>query len=119
MIVPVSRARCWSEDGGGKVDRSPVNHHAANAPASTRATGTTASDALWMGLPLVTCPGHSFAGRMAASLLTAAGLPELTAHSLEEYEALAVKLGRDPALLAATKAKLAQNHTLSPLGQKV
>jgi protein O-GlcNAc transferase len=54
--------------------------------------GTTASDALWAGLPVLTCPGDTFAGRMAGSLLRAAGLPELITHSLEEYEQRALTL---------------------------
>ena len=71
---------------------------------------TTASDALWAGLPVVTCLGETFAGRVGASLVTAAGLPELVAHSLDEYEALALKLARDADALSAVKAKLAANH---------
>jgi len=76
---------------------------------------TTGSDALWMGLPLVACLGSAFAGRVPASLLHAAGLPELVAHSLSEYEALALKLARDPAALAALRAKLAGNRGSAPL----
>jgi protein O-GlcNAc transferase len=72
---------------------------------------TTASDALWAGLPLVTCPGDAFASRVGASLLTAAGLPELIAPSLEAYEALALKLAKDPPTLAAIKQRLATNRT--------
>jgi protein O-GlcNAc transferase len=71
---------------------------------------TTASDALWVGLPVVTCLGSTFAGRVGASLLKAAGLPELITASLEDYEALALRLARDPALLASVKAKLARNR---------
>ncbi|MSO97962.1 MAG: hypothetical protein EXR11_07060 [Rhodospirillaceae bacterium] len=71
---------------------------------------TTASDALWAGLPLVTCLGQTFAGRVAASLLAAAGLPELIARSVPEYEALALKLATDPAMLGAIKTKLAANR---------
>jgi predicted O-linked N-acetylglucosamine transferase (SPINDLY family) len=70
---------------------------------------TTASDALWCGIPLVTCLGETFAGRVAASLLNAIGLPELITTSLQDYEELALKLARDPALLDAVKAKLARN----------
>jgi predicted O-linked N-acetylglucosamine transferase (SPINDLY family) len=71
---------------------------------------TTASDALWAGLPVLTLAGSTFAGRVAASLLTAAGLPELITHSPSDYEALALKLARDPAALAAIKAKLRANR---------
>ncbi len=77
--------------------------------------GTTASDALWAGVPLVTCPGEAFASRMAGSLLRAVGLPELITHNLEEYEALALKLATSPSLLADIKAKLAHNRTTYPL----
>jgi predicted O-linked N-acetylglucosamine transferase (SPINDLY family) len=76
---------------------------------------TTASDALWAGLPVLTCLGESFAGRVAASLLSAIGLPELVARSLEEYEAKALDLASDPSALAAVKAKLARNRDTHPL----
>lgn len=85
------------------LDTVPCNAH------------TTASDALWCGLPVVTCLGHTFAGRVAASLLTALGLTELVAGSLADYRAIAVRLARDPDLLAAVKAKLARNRPGSPL----
>jgi protein O-GlcNAc transferase len=77
--------------------------------------GTTASDALWGGLPLVTCSGEAFASRMATSLLNAIGLPELAAPSLAQYEALAIELARNRALLSATRAKLVRNRTAYPL----
>jgi len=76
---------------------------------------TTASDALWSGLPVLTCEGTTFASRVAASLLRAIEMPELITTSLEEYEALALKLARDPALLAATRDKLARNRLSTPL----
>ncbi len=76
---------------------------------------TTASDALWAGLPVLTCLGSTFPGRVAASLLHAIGLPELVAKSNEEYEALALNLARDPILLASIKAKLIQNRDTHPL----
>src|SRR5262249_35616052 len=76
---------------------------------------TTASDALWAGLPVVTCLGTTFAGRVAGSLLKAVGLPELITNSLQDYEALALKLAREPAALASIKAKLAANRTTTPL----
>jgi predicted O-linked N-acetylglucosamine transferase (SPINDLY family) len=71
---------------------------------------TTASDALWAGLPVVTCPGDSFASRVAASLLSAVGLPELITGSPAEYEALARSLAHDPPRLLALKANLARNR---------
>ena len=71
---------------------------------------TTASDALWAGVPVLTCIGSSFAGRVAASLLTAAGLPELIAQSVSEYEAMAQNFASAPALLAKVREKLARNR---------
>lgn len=76
---------------------------------------TTASDALWVGLPLVTCCGPTFASRVAASLLTALGLPELITSSPAEYERLALSLARDPAALAAAREKLATHRETHPL----
>jgi predicted O-linked N-acetylglucosamine transferase (SPINDLY family) len=76
---------------------------------------TTASDALWAGLPLVTCLGSSFAGRVAASLLHAVGLPELIAETLADYEALALKLATEEGALLAIKARLARNRETFPL----
>jgi predicted O-linked N-acetylglucosamine transferase (SPINDLY family) len=75
----------------------------------------TAADALWAGVPVVTCPGATFAGRVAASLLGAVGLPELITTSLADYEALALRLARDPARLAALRRKLASNRRTFPL----
>ena len=68
--------------------------------------GATASDMLWAGLPLVTRAGRGFAGRMAASVLTACGLPELIAESDSAYEALALRLATEPAELARIRAAL-------------
>src|SRR4029077_19044540 len=80
------------------LDTLPVNAH------------TTASDALWMGVPVLTCLGATFAGRVAASLLSAVGLEELITQSLDEYESLALSLARDPVRLAEIRAKLARNR---------
>lgn len=85
------------------LDTLPYNAH------------TTGSDALWAGLPIVTTPGPAFAGRVGASLLTAVGLPELIAPSLDAYEALALKLARDPSALAGIRAKLARSRNAAPL----
>jgi predicted O-linked N-acetylglucosamine transferase (SPINDLY family) len=85
------------------LDTLPYNAH------------TTASDALWAGVPVVTCLGSTFAGRVAASILMAAGLPELVTESLENYEALALRLAREPSLLAAMKSKVASNRGKCPL----
>ena len=68
---------------------------------------TTASDALWAGLPLLTLLGDAFAARVAGSLLHAVGLPELAVDRVEDYEQLALALARDPQRLAAIRAKLA------------
>jgi predicted O-linked N-acetylglucosamine transferase (SPINDLY family) len=85
------------------LDTLPYNAH------------TTCSDALWAGLPVVTVLGGSFAGRVAASLLSAIGLPELVTHSLAEYQALALKLARDRGALAALKEKLRRNRDTEAL----
>ena len=76
---------------------------------------TTASDALWAGLPVVTCMGAAFCGRVAGSLLHAVGLPDLVTDSLPDYEALALKLATTPALLSAIRARLARHRTTFPL----
>jgi predicted O-linked N-acetylglucosamine transferase (SPINDLY family) len=75
----------------------------------------TAADALWAGVPVVTCPGEAFASRVAGSLLTAVGLPELITTSLAEYEALALRLARDPARLGALRQRLERNRSSHPL----
>ena len=77
--------------------------------------GTTASDALWAGLPLLTCQGKSFAARMASSILQAADLGELVTTSLEEYEALAIELANNPERLAALRQRLADRRKTTPL----
>jgi protein O-GlcNAc transferase len=85
------------------LDTLPYNAHA------------TACDALWAGLPLLTCKGDSFAGRVGASLLGAVGLEELVTQSLDEYEALALALANDPARLKALREKLGRNIANAPL----
>ena len=77
--------------------------------------GTTASDALWAGLPVLTCAGEAFAGRVGASLLQAAGLPELITATQEQYERLAVELAGNAKLLAGIRTKLANNLGTAPL----
>ncbi|MEA4839128.1 MAG: tetratricopeptide repeat protein [Rhodospirillaceae bacterium] len=77
--------------------------------------GATANDALWMGLPVLTCSGETYVSRMAGSLLTTLGLPELITHSLPDYEARALELIRDPGRLAAIRAKLAERRETSAL----
>jgi protein O-GlcNAc transferase len=85
------------------LDTLPYNAH------------TTASDALWAGLPVVTCQGNAFAGRVAASLLKAVGLPELVTHSLADYEAQALRLATDAAMLQRVRETLAANRLSHPL----
>jgi predicted O-linked N-acetylglucosamine transferase (SPINDLY family) len=85
------------------LDTLPYNAH------------TTASDALWAGLPILTCLGETFAGRVAASLLKAIDLDALITRTLGEYEALALQLARDPAYLATLKDTLIRNHDGSSL----
>jgi len=85
------------------LDTLPYNAH------------TTCSDALWAGLPVVTCYGKAFPGRVASSLLKAIDLPELVTASPQLYEALSLELAQNPALLKATREKLARNRTATPL----
>jgi predicted O-linked N-acetylglucosamine transferase (SPINDLY family) len=85
------------------LDTLPCNAH------------TTASDALWAGLPILTCSGDTFAGRVACSLLMAIGMPELVTESLEEYEQTALALARDPQRLIALRQKLEKKRDASLL----
>jgi predicted O-linked N-acetylglucosamine transferase (SPINDLY family) len=75
----------------------------------------TACDALWAGLPVLTRRGTAYAGRVAASLLTAAGLPELITETAEDYERLALALAHDPGRLKALRERLAANRATAPL----
>jgi len=81
--------------------------------------GTTASDALWTGLPVLTCFGQSFASRMAASILIALDLPELVTSSLEQYQRIAVDLALNPLKLSALREKLNQRKNKSILFDSV
>jgi predicted O-linked N-acetylglucosamine transferase (SPINDLY family) len=85
------------------IDTLPCNAH------------TTASDALWVGLPVLTTLGETFAGRVAASLLSAIDMPELITKNLDEYEALAIDLAGNPEKLKALKEKLKQKRFTTPL----
>jgi predicted O-linked N-acetylglucosamine transferase (SPINDLY family) len=85
------------------LDTFPYNAH------------TTTSDALWVGLPVLTLMGQSFASRVAASLLNAIGLPELITNTQEEYEVLAIELAMNPQKLSDIKLKLANNRLSAPL----
>jgi predicted O-linked N-acetylglucosamine transferase (SPINDLY family) len=85
------------------LDTLPYNAH------------TTASDALWAGVPVITQIGKAFPGRVAASLLKAVDLPELVTANASAYEALALDLAKNPATLKATREKLARNRATAPL----
>ena len=85
------------------LDTYPINAH------------TTASDALWCGVPVVTLAGDTFVSRVAASLLSAVGLSELVTRDIASYEALVLSLARDPARLAALKARLKEAQSTAPL----
>jgi len=85
------------------LDTLPYNSH------------TTASDALWAGVPLLTCPGETFAGRVAGSLLRALELPELVAGSLAEYATQALRLSQDPDELGKVRRRLYENRLTTPL----
>jgi predicted O-linked N-acetylglucosamine transferase (SPINDLY family) len=85
------------------LDTMPFNAHA------------TASDALWAGLPIITCLGSTYAARVTASLLKAVGLDELITGTLQDYEALALKLAQEPAILVSVKERLARNRASFPL----
>jgi protein O-GlcNAc transferase len=76
---------------------------------------TTAADALWMGLPVVTWLGQSFAGRVAASLLRAVGMPDLVTDNLEDYERLVLRIAREPTLLQELRERLQRNRVSHPL----
>jgi protein O-GlcNAc transferase len=75
----------------------------------------TTSDALWAGVPVITLQGSHFASRVSSSILTAIGLSDLIAHSLEDYEALAVCLARSPGELQAVRQRLEKNRSTEPL----
>jgi predicted O-linked N-acetylglucosamine transferase (SPINDLY family) len=85
------------------LDTSPFGAH------------TTASDALWSGVPIVTCAGDTFPSRVAGSLLQAVGLPELITANVEDYFSVALLLANNPDALAACKAKLLRNRAEAPL----
>jgi protein O-GlcNAc transferase len=85
------------------LDTLPYNAH------------TTASDALWAGLPVLTQIGETFAARVAASLLNAVGLPELITRNSEEYEQRAIEIANHPETLSAMKKTLAENRLRKPL----
>jgi protein O-GlcNAc transferase len=104
------------------ADRLPISEHLARHSQADLFLDTfpynahtTASDALWAGLPVLTMMGQSFASRVAASLLNVIGLPELITNTQEQYETLAVELAQSPLKLAEIKLKLANNRLITPL----
>jgi predicted O-linked N-acetylglucosamine transferase (SPINDLY family) len=104
------------------ADRIDVPHHLARHRAADLFIDTlpcnahtTGSDALWAGVPLLTCAGDSFAARVAASLLRAIGLPELIAETPERYEEMAIHYARHPDLLSDIRRRLNQNRLTEPL----
>lgn len=118
-----SRLRAYAESKGIAGDRlifapqKPNSEHLARYPLAdlfldTAPYGahTTASDALWMGVPVLTCSGRAFASRVCGSLVRAAGLPELACASPQAYIDRAVELGNDKAALQAYREKLAASR---------
>jgi protein O-GlcNAc transferase len=103
LRVPLPEHLARQRLGGLFLDTVPYN------------AGATGVAALWAGVPVVTVLGQTFVGRMAASMLHAVGLPELVTHNLEEYEALALKLAREPGLLSSIRQKLHDNLGGAPL----
>jgi len=96
--------------------RHLARHRLADLFLDTRyyTAHTTCSDALWTGLPVLTCPGDSFASRVAASLLLAAGLPELVVPDFAQYEARALALAREPSELGRLRARLLADRLTCP-----
>src|SRR5215469_129482 len=99
------------------MDEHLARHRHADLFLDTQPYGahTTASDALWAGLPVLTVEGGTFPARVAASLLRAAGLPELVTPDLAAYEAAALRLAWEPGTLAAIRTKLASTRGQTPL----
>jgi predicted O-linked N-acetylglucosamine transferase (SPINDLY family) len=101
--LPISEHLSRHDLAGLFLDTLPYNAH------------TTCSDALWAGLPVLTLKGQTFPGRVAASLLSAAGLSEMITRTAEEYEALAIELAMNSRKLEMIKLKLANNRLTAPL----
>jgi len=122
---PEVRENLWRHAEQAGIDRARLIFNTRAVPAEYLAryqladlfldtypfnAGTTASDALWAGLPLLTCAGRTFSSRMAGSLLRAVDLPQLITTNFADYEELAVALANDPARIAAMKRQLADNR---------
>jgi predicted O-linked N-acetylglucosamine transferase (SPINDLY family) len=120
----IKEAQSHGVDGGRlffakrmKLDEHLARHRLADLFLDTLPYNahTTTSDALWAGLPVLTCTGLSFASRVAASLLTAIDLTELITSNSKDYEAKAIELATNPVLLHKIKTKLASNRLTTPL----
>src|SRR5262249_52789100 len=127
-VAAVANLRKEAAARGGDVarlifaKRIPTAEHLARQRAADLFLGTlpdnappTATDAVWVGLPVLTCAGRAFAGRVAQSLLMAVNLPELVAPTLKDYEDMAVALARDPGRLQTIRQKLVQTASSAPL----
>ena len=104
------------------AERLPKNEHLARLRLADMALDTrivsgaaTTSDSLWAGVPVITLQGNNFASRMSSSILRGIGLSETIAHSLEDYEAFAVRLALNPSELQTTRQRLAKNRLTEPL----
>jgi predicted O-linked N-acetylglucosamine transferase (SPINDLY family) len=127
---PAARDKLAREAGRRGVDprrlifaaRIPYAEHLARLPCADLFldtlpfnAGTTASDALWAGVPVLTCAGRAFAARMGGSLLRAVGLPQLITHSIDDYEARARELATTPTKLRDLRKQLAEQRATAPL----
>ncbi|MEE9606020.1 MAG: tetratricopeptide repeat protein [Candidatus Scalindua sp.] len=104
------------------LEKLPIDQHLERLRLADVALDTqivngaaTTSDALWVGTPVITIQGSSFASRMSSSILTAIGLPELITQTIEEYEQIAVDLGRNPERLQEIRQKIVKNRLVEPL----
>jgi protein O-GlcNAc transferase len=117
-----------AENRGIKSDRIifaeplPKEEHLARLRLADLALDTrvvngaaTTSDALWVGVPVITLQGRHFASRMSSSILTAIGATHMVTHNMQEYQSLAVDLARDPARMDAIRRKIAKNRWTKPL----
>jgi predicted O-linked N-acetylglucosamine transferase (SPINDLY family) len=115
-----SERLCFAEAGTGAAPatglaRYPLADLFLDTGPYSSGAGAEAGEALWAGLPLLTCPGRSFASRAGASLLQAAGLPELIARNEQRYAALAVRMAARPKELARLRNRLRKHRASAPL----
>lgn len=124
-IANISRERDAHGIAADRIIFAPVAHYDAYLARLRTAdlfldsypynAGATCNDALWEGLPVLTCSGDTYISRMAGSLLTAAGVPELITTSLADYEERAFRLATEPELLAGLRRRLEEARAASPL----